>query len=192
MLACEFRKVLIFQYLGKCVSQVHCTLVPELLHFYPETDGATLDELIERFGDRSEVSIWDIVQELIASGRAYVTVPLESMDRDEHVFAIKWKAGITTPAEIEAEFGPFHAQAFDGPLHIVTYDLYVENAPDPANYPPPPKTYDEREASNQDRSKDCRFPYTAIWPPKALQVEFIFDEAGKLARYAFKVGCRVT
>ena len=167
---------------------------PEL---FTDGGGCTLGGLLEELDRHEALAVWDAVQLLIVEGEAYVTVPLEIMDLDQYVFPVQWAVGRSTIADVEASFGPRHAERREMEQTTLCYDLYVENVDDgdeedEGNHPTEPQSYPVREAANPDRPTACRFPYSAIWPPEALQIEFDFNDDGTLVSYQFKVGERHT
>lgn len=155
-----------------------------------EYDGCTLGGLymaLDQF-DRSQVC--NAVWALIEARQAYFAEPLELADADSYVLLVRWSEGSSRRGDIERELGVPHGITSDRERVTLTYDLYVENVED--DYPLPPQPYVEREAANEYRPPDCTFPYTAIWPPEALQIQFVFDRAGVLASFDFLVAERLT
>lgn len=155
-----------------------------------EDDGCPLDDLLE-LEEHHEGSVTDEVTTLINEGLAYIAVPLSQMDWDTCVMRVDWLVGSSTVADIEARFGPAHADKVINCARVLAYDLYVEDVDD-EDYPPPAAPYAVRDKAESDRPTECAFPYASIWPPEALQVEFTFGAAGTLTRFEFKVADRLT
>lgn len=161
-----------------------------ILRQITEDGECPLEELLE-LEEQHDGSVTEEVIILINDGLAYIAVPLSQMDWDTCVMRVDWRVGFSTADDIEAQFGPMHADQLAKGVRVLAYDLYVENVEDD-DYSPPPAPYAVRNEAEDGRPADCAFPYVAIWPPEALQVEFTFDAAGTLSRFGFKVGDRLT
>lgn len=99
---------------------------------------------------------------------------------------VDWLVGRSTFKEIRGRaLGP-RTWTKTAAGRVLTYDLYWEIVDE--GYCLPTASYAERDSADDDRPSDCGFPFTGIWPPEALQVEFTFDVAGVLKSYQFKVG----
>ena len=150
-----------------------------------------------QFGDllaleeHDEGSVTEEVVILISDGLAYVAVPLSRLDWDTYVMPVDWSVGMSTITDIESGFGRAHRDMVINGAHTVTYDLYTEKV-DHDDYPTPPAPHATRDEAERERPRNCTFPYAAIWPPEALQVEFTFGAAGTLTRFEFKVADRLT
>lgn len=158
---------------------------------HPDYGGCTLDGLsiLEELYNKC---VYKELLALIFSREAFVSMPISLIDGDTCIGLIDWTIGASTRADIEARFGEPHGVAAAADGHTVTYDLYVENVDDPEDYPAPPEPYAVREAKEESRPKDCNFPFTPIWPPEAVQIEFRFNQSGVLASFDFVVGNRLT
>ena len=152
--------------------------------------GCTVGDLLE-LEDRHNESVAEGILSLIEEGRVFVPVPLELMDLDTMVIPVTYEVGKNTAEDIQAAFGAQHREECTATGRQFTYDLYVEDIDEPY-YPAPPEPYDVREAANEDRPSSCTFPFSAIWPPEALQAIFQFDRAGVLSAVRFAVGARAT
>jgi hypothetical protein len=147
---------------------------------------ADLEDLEEEY----DCSVVDEVRELIQVGKIWVPKPFGLVECDTSILPITWRPGLSTAADITAEFGDPHLSATADESKVLTYDVYVEDVD--KGYPLPPAPYAARNAQDGNRPGGYTFPYTGIWPPEALQVEFTFDHAGKLVSHEFKVGSRLT
>jgi hypothetical protein len=162
---------------------------PEL---HTDDHGCTLGGLDMALSADYEGDVYTEVLALIASREAYVAEPISLADADSYVGLVRWTVGASTRADIEKEFGPPHGTAVSPEGRTLIYDIYVENVDDPDDYPPPPASYAVREAEDGYRPEDCNFPFTAIWPPEAIQIKFEFDRSGVLGAFDFVVGDRLT
>lgn len=167
----------------------HLSLRNAILRQITEDDECRLDDLLE-LEEHHDGSAAEEVIALISDGLAYIAVPLSQMDWDTCVMRVDWLVGSSTVADIEAQFGPAHADEVANGARVLAYDLYVENTDD-EEYAPPP-AYAARDEAESDRPTGCAFPYASIWPSEALQVEFSFGANGTLDRFAFKVADRLT
>ena len=149
----------------------------------------TFDDL-EDLEEEFDACVVDEVRELIQAGKIWVPKPFGLVEWDTSILPVTWREGLSTAADIIAEFGDPHLSETWEEGKVLTYDLYVEEVED--SYPLPPAPYAVRNAEDEDRPEGFTFPYTGIWPPEALQIEFVFDTAGKLVRHEFKVGTRLT
>ncbi|MFC7498450.1 hypothetical protein ACFQRC_04365 [Enterovirga sp. GCM10030262] len=168
----------------------HLSLRNAILRQIAQDDECPLDDLLA-LEEHHDGSAAEEVIALIIDGLAYIAVPLSQMDWDTCVMRIDWLVGSSTVADIEAQFGPAHADKVANGARVLAYDLYVENIDD-EKYAPPPAPYAARDEAESDRPTGCAFPYASIWPPEALQVEFTFAAKGTLHRFDFKVANRLT
>ena len=168
----------------------HVPLRDAILRRLAAGDECPLDYLLE-LEEHHDGSVTDEVVTLINDGLAYVAVPLSQMDQDTCVMRVGWLVGSSTVADIEARFGPAHADKVARGGRVLAYDLYVENTGS-EDCPPPPAPYAAREAAESDPPDGCAFPYAPIWPPEALQVEFTFGAGGTLHGFEFRVAGRLT
>lgn len=178
-----------------CIGAPRRTLseaIVERLSDYADPDSheeCTLGDLLDLESEFQE-SAWSAVMALVMARRVFVAVPLALLDWDAVVAPVTWEVGQSRAPDIERIFREPHAATETSEGRVLTYDLYVEHVEE--GYPLPPAPYHVRDAADEDRPEGCNFPFTALWPPEALQIEFEFDAAGLLKRYDFKVGKRLT
>jgi hypothetical protein len=173
------------------ISPIGSAILELVDELHEEGGECTIADLEEHLEQLSNGDPADEVIALIKAGLVYVSEPLARLDWDTQISPVQWVIGRSTVSDIERHFGePAHGIEDSQEGQILTYDLYVENVED--GYPLPPTPYDVRNADDEDRPEGCTFPYTGIWPPEAIQVEFAFDRAETLTRYRFKVGMRLT
>lgn len=127
---------------------------------------------------------------LIFDRKAFISVPLAAMDYDTILMPVTWKVGHSSRADIVDRFGEPHIERVAGDGSALVYDLYVEEVDLP--YPTPPEPYEARDAAAEWRPEGCNVPYEGIWPPEALQIEFLFDASNRLKRFELAVAERVT
>jgi hypothetical protein len=159
---------------------------------HTEYYGCTLGGLDMLLGGMYDGCVYQEVLALIITRQAFISMPISLADPDAYVGLVDWTVGASTRTDIEARFGEPHGITSAADRRVVTYDIYVENVDDPEGYPGPPEPYAVRDAKEEDRPKECNFPFTPIWPPEAVQIEFVFDHLGVLAKFDFVVGNRLT
>jgi hypothetical protein len=173
------------------ISPIGSAILELVDELHEEGGECTIADLEEHLEQLSNGSPADEVIALIEAGLVYISEPLARLDWDTSIIPVPWKIGRSTVSDIERHFGErAHGIEDIQQGQLLTYDLYVENVED--GYPLPPAPYNVRNAGDEDRPDGCSFPYTGIWPPEALQVEFAFDQTGTLTHCGFKVGMRLT
>lgn len=160
---------------------------------WDEDGGCTvghLHSLVDELNAGEAIDLYEEIVALVTERRAFTAVPLALLDYDTLLMPVTWKVGVSSPLDVEKEFGPAHKTSVGKAGRRYLYDLYVEDVED--GYPQPPQPYDVRDKEAEERPSGCNFPFRGVWPPEALQVEFVFDDAGILRSFDFGVGARVT
>lgn len=174
------------------VAEIHVAAAAfkdEIADRLSEDGECTLGDLLDLEATYN-VPVWQAAYALVQERRVYVAVPLSRMDWDTTLRLVSWERGRSTNSDIEAMLGKPDAERTADGHRVYIYDLYVEGVED--GYPSPPQPYAMRDAADEERPDGCNFPFTPIWLPEALQVEFEFDQAGMLLSFEFKVGQRAT